>query len=131
MNRLTEEEFDDLVYDREESAVIFFHREGCSACAEAANQLESLSEDKSWTFAEVDALEEKELFARFRLNGVPQVLFFRGGRLLNALPGKRSDAEYLAAMNHPGVAKDFVQSGGTAAGSEGCREGLCYFCDNI
>ena len=130
MNRLTEEEFDDLVYDREESAVIFFHKEGCGACAEAAKQLESLSEDQSWTFAEVNALEERGLSSRFNLRGVPQVLFFRGGRLIKTLAGRRDRAEYLAAMAES-VAKDFAQSAGTAAGDEGCREGLCYFCDNI
>ena len=43
MNKnLTEEEFDELIYDNEEQALIFFHKEGCNACGDVSVGLKGL-----------------------------------------------------------------------------------------
>lgn len=98
MNRLNQEEFDELIYDNEEAAVIFFHKEGCSVCSEVSGKLEGLIENYNLTFAGVDAIEERELFSRFGLRGVPQVLFFRDGRLLRTLAGRKDTSDYLMGI---------------------------------
>ena len=98
MKDLTSEEFDGLIYDDEQAAVILFHKEGCSACQEVSGKLESLNEDYNIVFAGVDAIKERELFSRFGLKGVPQVLFFREGRLINTMAGKHELSEYINSI---------------------------------
>ena len=40
MKNLTQNEFDELIYDDEEAAVIFFHKDGCAVCEEVSGKLE-------------------------------------------------------------------------------------------
>lgn len=98
MTDLTQEEFDGLIYDDEQAAVILFHKDGCSACAEVSEKLDALGRNYHITFAGVNAVEERELFSRFGLKGVPQVLFFRDGRLINTLAGKHDISEYVEGV---------------------------------
>ena len=60
MNKnLTEEEFDELIYDNEEQALIFFHKDGCNACNDVSEELERLEGLDGWIFAGADALKQK------------------------------------------------------------------------
>lgn len=135
--KLTQEEFDELIYDNEETAVIFFHKEGCNACLEVAEHLEYLSENKNsnFIFAEVDAQKEKELFSRFGLNGVPQVLFFNDGRLIKTLSGKKSSIEYQNAINFLEGSNIFSENENFSKNikfeNNKCCNDICYFCDMI
>lgn len=98
MNDLTQEEFDELIYDYEQAAVIFFHKDGCAVCVEVLRRLEGLLADCTLTFAGVNAIQERELFSRFGLRGVPQVLFFRDGRLLKSIAGNQNTEEYVTGI---------------------------------
>ena len=98
MKDLTQEEFDEMIYDDEEAAVIFFHKEGCIVCEAVLRRLESLLEEYTLKFAGVNAIEERELFSRFGLRGVPQVLFFKDGRLLRSIAGSHDTSEYLSGI---------------------------------
>ncbi|MBQ7545163.1 MAG: thioredoxin family protein [Synergistaceae bacterium] len=98
MNDLTQDEFDELIYDDEQAAVIFFHKTGCAVCEEVSGKLDGLSRNYNLIFAGVNALEERELFSRFGLRGVPQVLFFKDGRLLKTLAGRHDSREYVNSI---------------------------------
>lgn len=131
MNKnLTEEEFDELIYDDEEQALIFFHKEGCNACHDVLTELERLEGLGGWTFAGADALKEKGLFSRFGLNGVPQVLLFSGGKLIRTLSGRKTQAEYKNALEFHGYLGGSVIAGEIKNGS-GCSNDICYLADVI
>ena len=61
-------------------------------------RLEGLLEDYTLTFAGVNAIHERDLFSRFGLRGVPQVLFFKDGRLLRSIAGSQNTAEYITGI---------------------------------
>ena len=124
---LTEEEFDELIYEDEEQAVIFFHKEDCKACHEASRQLEALRDVEGWFFGKIDAVKEKNLFSRFSLNGVPQVLLFQNGQLIRTLSGRKSTAEYKNALEFfsvPDQQKILLPE-------KNCCQDICYFADMI
>lgn len=131
MNKnLTEEEFDELIYDNEEQALIFFHKEGCNACGDVSMELERLEGFGGWTFAGADALKEKGLFSRFGLNGVPQVLLFSGGKLIRTLSGRKTQSEYKSALEFHGYLGGSVIAVDHDNG-KGCNQNICYFADVI
>lgn len=45
-------------------------------------------------FYHVDVEEQKPLFQRFSLKGVPQVLYFKDGEFLGKMAGKKEEQEY-------------------------------------
>lgn len=100
MRNRTEEEFDEIIYDDEETACVFFHRKGCHVCEAIEPILKDLEEDykEEIHFLAVDVEEEKGLFSRLGLKGVPQVLFFQDGSLVKRLAGKREEEEYEDAL---------------------------------
>ena len=60
MNDLTQDEFDELIYDDEQAAVIFFHKTSCAVCEEVSGKLDGLSWNYNLIFAGVNALEERD-----------------------------------------------------------------------
>ena len=53
---------------------------------------------KDFGFYHVDIEAEKDLFNRFSLKGVPQVLFFNEGEFLGKFAGKKEEEEYIAKI---------------------------------
>ena len=49
---------------------------------------------KDFGFYHVDIEAEKDLFNRFSLKGVPQVLFFNEGEFLGKFAGKKEEEDY-------------------------------------
>ena len=123
---INEEEFDELIYDNEEQSLILFHKQDCNACHEALRQLEALEDIEGWTFAKVDAVKEKNLFSRFRLNGVPQVLLFQDGQLIRTLSGTKTLSEYHSALKFFEVPEQNISHS-----QENCCSDICYFADKI
>ena len=96
MRILDREEFEELIYDEEKAAMIIFYRSGCSVCealSETLGNLEKEYQDRL-LIGKIDAEAENELFMRFGLRGVPQVLFFRRGVLTRNVSGKNDEAFY-------------------------------------
>ena len=112
MRILDSEEFEELIYDEEESAVIFFHRPGCSVCEALSGTLGTLEEEYQdrLLIGKIDAEAENELFTRFGLKGVPQVLFFRGGVLTRTVSGKNDEAVYQRLLDRLVDGKDLYES---------------------
>lgn len=101
MRKINTEQFDELIYDNEAVALVFFHRRGCHVCEELSGFLEELEDDLSGDvlFAETDVEEENDLFSRFGLKGVPQTILFSNGNLVKTLSGRKDDEEYEQALN--------------------------------
>ncbi len=100
MQKINTDEFEEIVYDEEQSALVFFHREGCFVCEGLEDLLVDLEDDyeEKVEFRKVDVEEESELFSRFGLKGVPQVILFQEGSPVKILSGKKDDEEYENAI---------------------------------
>lgn len=99
MKHLSETEFDELIYDEEEAALVIFHRKTCRACRSLSGILGKLEEQYPHIlFAEIDAEEEMDLFSRFGLQGVPQVLLFAEGNLVKTISGQKDAVAYEEAL---------------------------------
>lgn len=81
--------FDEEVYDKSETCLVVFSRKSCNVCQEVVPMLADMSKGYEGTckFYRVDVEEDKELFLRFSLKGVPQILFFQNGEYTGKLAG--------------------------------------------
>ncbi|MVX66452.1 thioredoxin [Clostridium chromiireducens] len=95
LQHLNSNEFDEIIYDNAEPSLVIFSRESCSVCQGVVPILEDLQSkyDGKYNFYYVDVEEQKNLFQRFSLKGVPQVLFFNEGEYQGKLAGNVGDDE--------------------------------------
>ncbi|MDQ7095078.1 thioredoxin family protein [Desulfosporosinus sp. PR] len=89
LQQLTSSRFEEVIYDDGAACLVIFSRKGCHVCQEVVPMLEELQPQYADKFAffYVDVEEEKNLFQRFSLKGVPQILFFRDGEYQGKLAG--------------------------------------------
>jgi Thioredoxin domain-containing protein len=81
--------FEETIYDNCETCLVAFSRKDCHVCAEVIPMVEEVAdeyEDKL-SFYYVDVEEQRDLYNRFSLKGVPQLMFFKGGEFLGKLGG--------------------------------------------
>ena len=80
------------------SILLMFPRKSCHVCQAVHPKIEELAADDKYKgkfgFYEVDVEEERNLFARFSLKGVPQVLFFNDGEYVGKMAGEKDIEEY-------------------------------------
>ncbi|MFZ7104555.1 MAG: thioredoxin family protein [Peptococcaceae bacterium] len=81
--------FDEAVFNNNETCVVVFSRKGCHVCQEVVPRVEEISPRYTGklSFYYVDVEEEKDLFKKFSLKGVPQLLFFKEGEFHGKLAG--------------------------------------------
>ncbi|MDO4281864.1 MAG: thioredoxin family protein [Peptococcaceae bacterium] len=98
MEKLNDNSFEETIYDDGEPCLVMFSRKSCHVCQKVHPKIEELAEDSKYDgkfgFYEVDVEEERNLFARFSLKGVPQVLFFNDGEYVGKLAGDKEIEEY-------------------------------------
>ena len=90
---LNSNSFEEIIYDNEEPCLVVFSRKDCHVCKEVVPILEELApeHDGKFGFYYVDVEEQKPLFQRFSLKGVPQILFFKDGEYQGKLAGAVDD----------------------------------------
>ncbi|SDH70539.1 thioredoxin family protein [Desulfosporosinus hippei] len=89
LEQLNAKSFEEIIYDNEEPCLVIFSRKDCHVCKNVVPVLEELQpqyQDRVG-FYYVDVEEDKNLFQRFSLKGVPQILFFKGGEYQAKLAG--------------------------------------------
>lgn len=96
MEKLNTSSFEEIVYDDGEACLVLFSRKSCHVCQQVHPKLEEIAEDYTGKFGfyTVDVEEERELFQRFSLKGVPQVLFFNDGEYVGKMAGEKEIEEY-------------------------------------
>ncbi|MRS02907.1 thioredoxin [bacterium] len=95
LRQLDEDSFDTTIYDRGESCLVIFSRKSCHVCQAVVlilNELEPKHQGQ-FGFYYVDVEEQKSLFQRFSLKGVPQILFFEHGEYQGKLVGSVDDEQ--------------------------------------
>ena len=98
MIKLTEETFDQAVCESDIPCLVLFSKNSCGMCEIVHPRLEELSESEEYegkfNFFEVNVSEDRPIFNRYSLRGVPQVLFFRHGEVLAKMVGEQSYDAY-------------------------------------
>ena len=97
MQDLNANSFEELIYDEGKPCLVIFSRKSCHVCQEVHPILDEIEEeykDKDFGCYHVDVEDEKDLFNRFSLKGVPQVLFFNDGEFLGKFAGKKDPEVY-------------------------------------
>lgn len=95
MESLNRVAFQEIVEGDGEPCLVIFSRKSCHVCQAVHGKLDNL--EKEYTdvpFYEVDVEAEPELQNKFSLKGVPHVLFFRDGEVLDRLTGNHDEDEY-------------------------------------
>lgn len=82
--------FEEVIYDNCETCLVAFTRKDCHVCMEVIPLLEEIAERYTGKFGfySVDVEEEKDLYNRFPLRGVPSIMFFKDGSFQGKLAGK-------------------------------------------
>ena len=97
LEQLNANSFERKIYDNEEPCLVIFSRKACHVCKEVVPLLEELQpqyQDRVG-FYYVDVEEDKNLFQRFSLKGVPQILFFKDGEYKAKLAGAVDEDEVI------------------------------------
>lgn len=95
LKQLNSNLFEEIVYDKGESCLVIFSRKTCHVCHEVVPVLEELAPkyDGKFGFYYVDVEEDKALYQRFSLKGVPQILFFDNGEYQGKMAGNVENEE--------------------------------------
>lgn len=81
LKQLNVNSFEKVIGDDLEACLVIFSRKDCHVCKEVVPLLEELQPEylDKFGFYYVDVEEDKNLYQRFSLKGVPQILFFKEG----------------------------------------------------
>ncbi|AEG60349.1 thioredoxin family protein [Desulforamulus ruminis] len=93
LQKLDAERFEEIIYDNCEPCLVIFSRKNCHVCKEVVPMLEELKPEYEGKFGfyYADVEEDKDLYQRFSLKGVPQILFFNEGEYQGKLAGNVDD----------------------------------------
>jgi thioredoxin 1 len=96
-----ESDFERLVLDSPQPAVVDFSAVWCGPCRSIAPVIEGLANDyaKRVTVATVDIDDNPRLAAKYGVRSVPTVMLFAGGDVKRVLVGARSPQEYRASVD--------------------------------
>jgi thioredoxin 1 len=95
LQQLNSDSFEEIIYDNCEPCLVIFSRKSCHVCKEVVPMLEELKSqyEGKFGFYYVDVEEDKNLYQRFTLKGVPQILFFNDGEYQGKLAGEVEDEQ--------------------------------------
>jgi thioredoxin 1 len=90
LEKLNSSRFEEVIYDKGEPSLVIFSRKSCHVCQGVVPVLEDLKPqfEGKFSFYYVDVEEDKALYQKFSLKGVPQILFFKDGEYQGKMAGK-------------------------------------------
>jgi len=94
-------EFQDQVLEPPGVALVDFYADWCGPCRSLAPTIASLAEAYAnrVTVAKVNVDHNSELAQQFGIQGIPAVLIFKDGEVVNRLIGLQSETEYTNALD--------------------------------
>lgn len=101
MESLNIRAFEEIVENEGRPCLVIFSRETCNVCQEVHAMLDDIMLDyreSGFGFFYVDVEEEEALMNRYKIQGVPQVLFFDGGNLKKQLAGRHDEEVYISEI---------------------------------
>lgn len=100
--KINEEEFDSLTFESNKIVLVFFLVKRCKVCKEQLPIIEQLAyeyKDRLKAYW-VDADKFKELFHRFRLQGVPNIIIFDKGEIKEKIRGLNSKETFMGVFDN-------------------------------
>ena len=100
MKKLNSAAFHEYVENDGETCLVIFSRKSCQVCQGVHAVLDDLEQDYKGKipFYEVDVEEESGLFEKMMMKGVPQVVIFDNGEVVEKLAGSHEEDEYIDAI---------------------------------
>lgn len=98
---VTEGSFDPEVVQSATPVVVDFWAEWCGPCKMIAPVLDELATEYSGKvkIAKVNIDEAQGLAARFRINSIPTLLFFKNGQVVDQVVGARSKRDFKVKID--------------------------------
>lgn len=90
LKKLNAFSFDQKILEHGESCLVAFTSKDCHACKQVITLLAEMSQrnNPGFHFYLVNAEENKDLYKKFAVRGLPAILFFKGGIFKGKLTGK-------------------------------------------
>lgn len=100
MKKLNSVAFEEYVENDGETCLVIFSRKSCHVCQGVHAVLEDLEADYKGKlpFYEVDVEAESGLFEKMMMKGVPQVVIFDNGEIVEKLAGSHEEDDYIDAI---------------------------------
>ncbi|GCF11516.1 thioredoxin family protein [Dictyobacter arantiisoli] len=86
---VTSQDFTEKVLQASELVVVLFATEQSSACKIQEPELQAISKDYSGRiiFSRLDITGQEEVTAQWKIEGIPTLLFFKGGHVIHRISG--------------------------------------------
>lgn len=86
---INEDNFDNLTFESSTPAVVFFSAERCKVCSIMHPIIEEIAKSyyNKLNIYSVDVDKHEVLVQRFRLNGIPTILIFKRGEIIEKITG--------------------------------------------
>lgn len=101
LKRIDESEFDALTFESAKLSLVFFGARRCELCKVLMPIMEEVYFENQeiiriyW----VDVDKSKRLFQRFRLQGIPNILVFQDGEVVEKIRGMHTKEELLQVLD--------------------------------
>ena len=97
---LNDSEFKSTVLDTQDLVLIDFWAEWCAPCRALAPAIESIAEEYNGKVRvfKMDIDKNQETPAQFAVRGIPTLLVFKGGELVEQLVGNQGKDKVVAAL---------------------------------
>ena len=95
LKKLNPVAFDEYVKKGKKPCLVLVSRDTCAVCERVHPKLEALSEEyEDFPFYEVNVNQMQNLLLENRLKGVPQTLFYKGGKVAAVITGDASEDDF-------------------------------------
>lgn len=93
LQQLDGKSFEEIVFEEEEACLVIFSRATCHVCESVIPALEIIQPKyaNKFGFYNVDVEKDRDVFLKFSLKGVPQILFFKNGELQGKISGDATE----------------------------------------
>jgi thioredoxin len=97
----TDENFDAEVLKSDQLVLVDFWAEWCPPCRALTPTIEKLADayQGKVKIGKVNTDSSREVVMKYRIGSIPTVLLFKGGEVVQTLPGLRKEDVYREALN--------------------------------
>jgi len=99
--KISDESFEKDVINKNEAVLVDFWAEWCAPCKQIAPILEELSGEfsKKLTIAKIDVDENPETSSKYQVRGIPTMILFKNGNILDTKVGLSSKSDLTDWLN--------------------------------
>jgi thioredoxin 1 len=101
VKEFTDENFDAEVLKSDQLVLVDFWAEWCPPCRALTPTIEKLADafQGKVKIGKVNTDSSREIVMKYRIGSIPTVMLFKGGEVVQTLPGLRKEDVYRDALN--------------------------------